>query len=162
MCEVLAGHVGAEGIRRDARSQRPRDGCTRLHLKRAQTVQSWAGKLCLCVLCCVEMKTSGRSKLSRFYKCMKGHFLLKSFQTQQKLVNTDGDDDHIVGFGLYTGFVDNKKNMLNITILSFKNLSINVTLCLFRATQNAQFGSTTSGPGRTTASPLTPAVCSTS
>lgn len=51
VCEVLAGHVGSEGIRRDARSQCPRDGCTRLHLKRAQTVQSRAGKLCLCVLC---------------------------------------------------------------------------------------------------------------
>lgn len=44
VCKVLARHVGTEGIRRDARSQREGDGCTRLHLKRTQTVQSWSGR----------------------------------------------------------------------------------------------------------------------
>lgn len=36
--EVLARHVGSEGIRRHARSQRQGDGRPRLHLKRTQTV----------------------------------------------------------------------------------------------------------------------------
>lgn len=45
VCKILAGHVGSEGIWSDARSQRQRDGCTRLHLERTQTVQSWSGKV---------------------------------------------------------------------------------------------------------------------
>ena len=44
VCEVLARRVGSEGVRRHARSQRPRDDCTRLQLKRAQAVQSGTGK----------------------------------------------------------------------------------------------------------------------
>lgn len=44
VCKILARHVGSEGIWSDARSQRQRDGCTRLHPERAQTVQSRSGK----------------------------------------------------------------------------------------------------------------------
>lgn len=47
VCEVLARHVGPEGIRGHARPQRQGDGRPRLHLKRAQTVQSRAGE-CVC------------------------------------------------------------------------------------------------------------------
>jgi len=48
MCEVLAGHVGAEGVRSDARPQCQRDVGTRLHPEGAQAVQGRTGRSCVC------------------------------------------------------------------------------------------------------------------
>lgn len=43
VCKVLARHVCTEGVRRDASSQRERDGRTRLHPERAEALQSRSG-----------------------------------------------------------------------------------------------------------------------
>lgn len=74
---------------------------------------SWVCVFCVCVRRDENMwKIKAESTKGNVYI-----FHSTSFQTQEKLVNTDGDDDHVVGFGLYTGFVENNNSITRTSVL---------------------------------------------